>query len=550
MAQGCVWPAFLTRSPWCGCRHAKKSDLARPKNEAASNTGSNDSQSFSPPKGSVLLQLEQLQERIKVSCLPVHSVAQRVFEHVLPCRRTKRMPLCEVFHTQLIFQLLQQKYEIQTSNKTVCIHAGCIPSVHGQEMMWIRQYPHFSSFSTWPYSASFHPFWCHPHLFTEITLVFDERPYIPSSVLSPTQVLIRFLRNVFPTAIRLMGDRSSFVQEVPRDLHFFSMILAICVVEDVYKHLDIPILEFWDHHHKAEWLVLPLKLPKTRGHPSRQARSRPKVVGFVSNLHHMPVVFPIARLPLPKIGEHRSPTAAFVRTPWVVLDEACLSIRGQRCRPLAETTSLRVSTFETGFGGSFFPSRIPKPQKLSSMSSTRRSHEDVLFRRRQSAPPWTHSALCRSGFGLSPASTQQVSNQRLLDLELAGWDVPFHSRFLSLGLKFFLLLSEFLPSQLELFHRLAVGPYHQNLDCQNSWQQHHAHKAFCVPVHRPADVSTTERATGHQHEIANKLRMPNGSANLGLESENLGHPFDRELCQFGDDQSPSALWLSWQQDGW
>ena len=59
-------------------------------------------------------------------------------------------------------------------------------------------------------------------------------------------------------------------------------------------------------------------------------------------------------------------------------------------------------------------------------------------------------------------------------------------------------------------------------------------------MHRPADVSTSERATKHQHEIANKLRMPSGSANLKLENENSGHPFDRELCQFGDSQSPLA----------
>ena len=108
---------------------------------------------------------------------------------------------------------------------------------------------------------------------------------------------------------------------------------------------------------------------------------------------------PIARRPLPKIGGHRSPIVAFVRMPWAVLEEACLSIRCQFFRPLAEAIP---SWFpETGFGGSSFPSRIPKPPKLWTTSSARRSHEDVLFRRSQSASPGTHSALCRSGFGLS-----------------------------------------------------------------------------------------------------------------------------------------------------
>ena len=43
---------------------------------------------------------------------------------------------------------------------------------------------------------------------------------------------------------------------------------------------------------------------------------------------------------------------------------------------------------------SFIPSRIPKPQNSSSTSSTRRSHEDVLFRRSQSTSPETLSLLC------------------------------------------------------------------------------------------------------------------------------------------------------------
>ena len=52
----------------------------------------------------------------------------------------------------------------------------------------------------------------------------------------------KLLRIVFPTAIRLMDDRTSVVQEVPRDLQYFPMILAICVVEDVSQHLDTPFL--------------------------------------------------------------------------------------------------------------------------------------------------------------------------------------------------------------------------------------------------------------------------------------------------------------------
>ena len=66
----------------------------------------------------------------------------------------------------------------------VCIHVECIPNVCDQELMWFRQYPHFSSnSSTWqPYSAVSPPSWCHPHIVTETNPVFDERTYIPNSV--------------------------------------------------------------------------------------------------------------------------------------------------------------------------------------------------------------------------------------------------------------------------------------------------------------------------------------------------------------------------------
>ena len=50
--------------------------------------------------------------------------------------------------------------------------------------------------------------------------------------------------NCLPIAIRLMDDHTGFVQEVPLDLQFLLMILAICVVEDVSKYQDIPIFEF------------------------------------------------------------------------------------------------------------------------------------------------------------------------------------------------------------------------------------------------------------------------------------------------------------------
>ena len=47
-------------------------------------------------------------------CVPIRSISQRIFEHVLPCRKTTQPSLREVFPTLVVFQLLQQTYVIQT----------------------------------------------------------------------------------------------------------------------------------------------------------------------------------------------------------------------------------------------------------------------------------------------------------------------------------------------------------------------------------------------------------------------------------------------------
>ena len=77
-----------------------------------------------------------------------------------------------------------------------------------------------------------------------------------------------------------------------------------------------------------------------------------------------------------------------------------------------------------------------------------------------------------------------------------------------------------------------------------------AHDAFCVPVHRLANVSTSERALIHQQEIGNKPRRPTGSSNLRLGSGDSNRRFERALCQFGDEKSPLAGWRLFQDDGW
>ena len=75
-----------------------------------------------------------------------HNIAQRIFEHVLPCRTTTRRSLREAFPNLVIFELLQQKYWIlsflyipQQWFHSVCTHVEYIQSIRDQEMKLVRQ---------------------------------------------------------------------------------------------------------------------------------------------------------------------------------------------------------------------------------------------------------------------------------------------------------------------------------------------------------------------------------------------------------------------------
>ena len=72
-----------------------------------------------------------------------------------------------------------------------------------------------------------------------IILVSDERTYIPNSDISPIQAPIELSRLVFPITILPIGVHFNFVREVPQDLQCLPKIFAICVVNDISKHLDI-----------------------------------------------------------------------------------------------------------------------------------------------------------------------------------------------------------------------------------------------------------------------------------------------------------------------
>ena len=60
----------------------------------------------------------------------------------------------------------------------------------------------------------------------------------------PIQVPIELLRTVFPTKSQQLCVRTGFVRQEPLGLRCLTKRLAICVVEDASKHLDILTLEF------------------------------------------------------------------------------------------------------------------------------------------------------------------------------------------------------------------------------------------------------------------------------------------------------------------
>ena len=64
---------------------------------------------------------------------------------------------------------------------------------------------------------------------------------------SVTRILIELSRIAFPIMVSPEDDRTSFVQEVPRDLQYLTIILAICASVDESKCLDIPILGFFNN---------------------------------------------------------------------------------------------------------------------------------------------------------------------------------------------------------------------------------------------------------------------------------------------------------------
>ena len=98
--------------------------------------------------------------------------------------------------------------------------------------------------------VSFQPILCHPHTRIRITLFDGVRISIPNLEPSPNSAAIGFSQIALPITVLPKDDRIDSAPEERLGFRYWTMIKAICVVEDVSIYLDIPIWEFsiiWVH---------------------------------------------------------------------------------------------------------------------------------------------------------------------------------------------------------------------------------------------------------------------------------------------------------------
>ena len=87
-------------------------------------------------------------------------------------------------------------------------------------------------------------FLCHPHTQIRIILFDGVRTSIPNLELFPNRVPIELSGIAFPVIVLPKDDHINFVQEERLGLPYWTMILAICVVVDVFKYMDILLWNF------------------------------------------------------------------------------------------------------------------------------------------------------------------------------------------------------------------------------------------------------------------------------------------------------------------
>ena len=151
----------------------------------------------------------------------------------------------------VIFQFLPRKFAIRTwfcncpqYFGLLHIDVECIPSIHdpGKMLVLPNQLLYWVLSTSDLCFASFQPILCHPHTQMRIILFHDERRDIHNLEISPSHVSIRCSQIAFPIIVLPKDDHTDFAQEERLGLPHWLTILAICIVENESKCLDIPIL--------------------------------------------------------------------------------------------------------------------------------------------------------------------------------------------------------------------------------------------------------------------------------------------------------------------
>ena len=187
---------------------------------------------------------------VQSSCLLTHNIVPHISWHDLPYHRTTKK--YEEFEGMVVSLL--PPAEIRDSNMALSLStmslliSRCLwlqPKHDQGKMLVLPIRLLYSVLSTSDQCfVSFQSIWCHPH--TQIrTILFDGvRRDIRNFKLFPNRVPIELSRIAFPITVLPKDDRKDCAREEQLGLPYWTMILAICVVVDESKSLDIPILEF------------------------------------------------------------------------------------------------------------------------------------------------------------------------------------------------------------------------------------------------------------------------------------------------------------------
>ena len=183
-------------------------------------------------------------------CLPTHNIVPHISWHDLPCHGTTKR--YTDFPSMVIFRLFLRKFWIQTwfcycqqylAYSTLSLSASQVFMIEDD----------VGSPKSTSLLSSFHIgsiFWFFPANLMSSTYTDKNNPFFtvyekafPIGNLSPNVFQQGFLKIAFPMIVLPKDDHTAFVQEERLGLPYWTMILAICVVVDESKCLDIPIWE-------------------------------------------------------------------------------------------------------------------------------------------------------------------------------------------------------------------------------------------------------------------------------------------------------------------